>query len=256
MVVATTYLRRCIVHPMTATQWLSHPRLSIYLQATSGDHSLALDLYDWNAQVASACFRDVGHFEVLVRNRYADKLTAHSPDWTQTSSSLWTLESPPPQPNGVIAKQQAANRRSKNSLKTAHDSLSGSGQGPVVIPTSGQVIAELSFGFWQSLTLRVRDATLWKNVLSLAMPGLSRGHVHDRMVKLNHFRNRLAHWEPVFSNSTGLALRLTEFEGIFNEIDPDVAAWVGARSTVLETIDQCPLPALMAAPPSFLGRAL
>ncbi|MBM3714186.1 MAG: DNA-binding protein [Actinobacteria bacterium] len=256
MVSATTWLRRCSVHPMTATQWLSNPRLGVYLQATSGDHALALELYDWNAQVASACLRDVGHFEVLVRNRYADKLSAHDANWTSASSSLWTLESPPPQPNGVIQKQRKANRKSKESLTIAHASLTNPASGHVSIPTSGQVIAELMFGFWQSLTLPVRDATLWKPILSLAVPGLSRGHVHDRMLKLNRFRNRLAHWEPVFSNSTGLALRLTEFENIFTDIDPDVAAWVGTRSTVLETIDQCPLPALMATPTNFLGRAL
>lgn len=97
------------------------------------------------------------------------------------------------------------------------------------------------------LTASVRDATIWTPMLSEIFPGRSRGYVHDRMEKLNGFRNRLAHWEPVFSTTTGLASRLREFDQFFSEVDPEVAAWVGSHSRVVETVGRCPVPKLRTA---------
>lgn len=106
--------------------------------------------------------------------------------------------------------------------------------------TPGHVIANLTFGFWVALTRPEREATIWTPILSNVLPGRTRGHLHDAMDKLNRSRNRLVHWEPVFSTTTGLGTRLSQFDQIFREIDSDVADWVGRQSVV---------PSLLSSPP-------
>ncbi len=233
-------------NPLThavAERWLSTHRLGVYLNATGNDVEGALELYDWNAAVASACLRDVGHFEVLVRNRYAEQLTAKYPDWTSERSALWRLE------NGMQAaraKQAKANGKSRNSL----------GESARNAPTSspGHIIANLTFGFWVALTLPERESTTWTPMVSRVLPGRARGALHGPMVQLNRFRNRLAHWEPVFSTTTGLSRRLQEFDSLFKAIDPDVADWVGNNSEVLRLLNNPPAASVSVTVPSYLGH--
>jgi len=226
-----------------AEQWLSNPRLHVYLHQTSGSVPDALDLYDWNAEVAAACLRDLSHFEVLIRNRYSAALMSHHSDWTTPESAMWTLEVGIPQ---TREKQRRMNTGSSKSVRTARAKTNP--------PTSGHTIANLTFGFWMMLTAAPREATIWTPMLSSLFPGRSRGYVHDRMEKLNDFRNRLAHWEPVFSTTTGLALRLEEFSEFFSQVDADIAAWVGARSSVVETVKRSPVASLSIATPTYLGK--
>ncbi|KQM59281.1 MULTISPECIES: hypothetical protein [unclassified Agreia] len=214
----------------------------VYLNATSGSLPDALDLYNWNAEVAASCLRDLGHFEVLIRNRYSDVLNAHFPDWASPGSALWGRQAGIPL---TREKQRKLNAGSSSSVRAA--------RAKTTPPTAGHTIANLTFGFWMMLTASVRVDTIWTPMLSGIFPGRSRGYVHDRMQKLNDFRNRLAHWEPVFSTTTGLAFRLQEFDQFFSEVDPDVAAWVGTQSTVVDAVKRCPVSSLNIVAPTYLG---
>lgn len=191
--------------------------------------------------MTAACFRDFSHFEVLLRNRYAEQLDARHPDWTSTSSTLWRLETGLPQTRGEQAKQ---NKVSRSLLQTARN------RAPVGTP--GHILANLSFGFWANLTTAPRSSTVW-NIVKPVFPHMARGAVHDPIVRLNNFRNRLAHAEPVFSSTTGLAQRLTEFDQFLKRLDPSVAAWVGSRSEVLPLLRAQPSGVHITAP-SYLGQ--
>lgn len=212
----------------TAGRWLSSPRLGVYLQATANDLDAAMELYDWNAAVTAACFRDVGHFEVLLRNRYAEELQKHYPDWTRATSTLWTLENGY---EGTKLKQRAQNRASRKALEVAKELAPH--------PTPGHIVANLTFGFWVSLTKAPRTSTIWA-LVNPVFGGKTRGAAHDYMMQLNTFRNRLAHSEPVFSTTTGLASRLTELHDLLTLLDPDVTAWIGARSQVVAVLAKQP----------------
>lgn len=225
----------------SAEKWLSPHRYSVYMSAASGDRSGALHLYDWNSAVASACMRDIGHFEVLIRNRYAAELDTATADWTSPGSSLWTKESGI---SNTREKQRRSNSSSRKALRLAAQ------RAPA--PTAGHVIANLTFGFWTALTRPEREATIWTPLLSKVLPGKPRGHLHDAMVKLNKFRNRLAHWEPVFSTTTGLSARLRQFDQIFREIDADVAMWVGGHSAVPSLLADSPLKMLSIDTSAYL----
>lgn len=87
------------------------------------------------------------------------------------------------------------------SLQALEQARSGLGSGP----SHGQVVAALPFGFWTKLSHRDRTALFWNPILNNAFPtSPSRGEVHQLVARINTFRNRLAHSEPVFSNRTGL----------------------------------------------------
>lgn len=44
-------------------------RLAEYLAEVGGDAERAIELYAWNSRLAAECFADVGHLEILLRNR-------------------------------------------------------------------------------------------------------------------------------------------------------------------------------------------
>ncbi|WP_336662614.1 hypothetical protein [Leucobacter sp. USHLN154] len=95
---------------------------------------------------------------------------------------------------------------------------------------------------------------MFTDILDDLCPGKPRGSIHDRVCKLNRFWNRLAHWEPVFSTTTGLASRLREFEEFFNLVDPQVAAWVGSQSEVIETLKKCPVSGINLVDDAYSGK--
>jgi hypothetical protein len=223
--------------------WLSAPRFGVYLSRSGNDSTRALNLYQWNAQVASALLHDIGHLEVLVRNRYDPRLLSHYPDWTDPSSALWTLETGYTQ---TRASQRDSNRLSVKAITKARRGAS----------THGHVVANLSFGFWTALTQSERDATIWTPTLSGAYPGMTRGQVHNNMRKLNVFRNRLAHWEPVFTRTTGLMRQLNLMDDMFLALDVDVRNWVGANSKVPAVVAQMPETVLTPWTGSYLGSSV
>lgn len=227
--------------PSDAERWLSTGRLGIYTAATGGDLDRALELYDWNARATAACLHDIGHLEVLLRNRYDAHLTRHSPGWTSQYDALWTQTTGRPQTQTL---QMKANAISKTSLFKA-------GRGGAT--THGHIVANLTFGFWANLTLGERVDTIWTPILSPVFPGAARGPVHDSIRKLNIFRNRLAHWEPLFSATTGFMNQLDRIDELFFQLDPAIATWVGARSNVLRLVRTIPENVLGAQPTSYLG---
>lgn len=188
---------------------------------------------------------DIGHLEVLIRNRYDAALTATFPDWSSSRSKLWI------QQLGIQStreKQRYSNRESRKHLDEA------ARRAPRC--THGHIVANLSFGFWANLTRSERDATFWTPMLNRVYPGWTRGSIHDRMTKLNGFRNRLAHWEPMFSRTTGFARHLGYVDELFAAVDPDVSAWVDEHSTVVELLSAMPVPVLQGLHGTYLRTKL
>ena len=54
--------------PTAAVTGIGLARLQPYLRDSHGDRVGALALYEWNAQLAGAFWRDPGHLEVFLRN--------------------------------------------------------------------------------------------------------------------------------------------------------------------------------------------
>jgi hypothetical protein len=220
-----------------AEGWLSQPRLSVYLAHANNNLQTALALYLWSSQLATAAMSDTCHLEVGMRNGYDVHLTSAFPDWAiDAASALFRRTQGVPR---AAAKQADLNNGSLRALADASRNLSGH-------PTHGQVVAGLSFGFWTKLTEKDRTPTFWTPLLRHAFPpGTNRADVHDLAVKVNRFRNRLAHNEPVFSTRTGLRDRLADVDELFTLLNPAAAQFVREHSTVPGLIAQCPVPGLV-----------
>ncbi|WP_244931799.1 Abi family protein [Nocardioides sp. W7] len=225
-----------------AELWLSIPRLSRYLRVCAQDLDTALRLYAWNSEIAGAAFTDTCHFEVALRNVYDRELIKRYPNWAiDPSSRLFHREQGHPR---AREWQRKMNERSRRELEAAR-----SGHG--AHPAHGQVVASQMFGFWTKMTEKDRAAVFWNPMLSRAFPAkTSRSEIHDHVARVNRFRNRLAHNEPVFSSRTGLLERLDDVRHVFDLIAPSAAAWASTQSRVPELVAACPVPGLISRPSS------
>ncbi len=229
--------------PLTRAQfenWLSSPRAGRYLEAADDDLDIAIALYDWNSRVAAAAFTDSGHAEVALRNAYDRQMSGAVADWSlDPNLRLLGLVGGHPTSH---ERQRALNEESQKLVRAARSGLGA-------VPVHGRVIAALTFGFWTKLTDPKREPTYWTHMLNAAFPsGTSRGRIHDQVIRLNRFRNRLAHNEPVFSSTTGLADRLLDLNRLLGCVDPIAGRWIAAHSTVASVVSTCPVPGLVKLP--------
>jgi hypothetical protein len=126
-------------NPAAIRAVLSEPRIGTYLTATSGDETKAIALYEWNARVSAALLLPAHFAEVATRNAVADALESlYNSRWPWDAAFERSLPNPP--------WPTYSARRDLTQTRSHH-------------PTTGKVIAELKFAFWQKMfTARSRFA--------------------------------------------------------------------------------------------------
>ena len=169
---------------------LSSSRLSTYEQVQLNGINLnteqALKLYSWNAQISAAFFAPLHLCEVVIRNAVADALVhKYGANWPWNNSFEQSLPNPS---QGYSPRRDLINARG--------------GQ-----PTTGKVIPELKFVFWEKLLTRRFDDRLWIPFLHSVFPyyetNLSIAEMRSKLrfllEKVRGLRNRIAHHEPIIS---------------------------------------------------------
>lgn len=212
-------------------RWLSQPRHAVYLTASQGDPQLALELYEWNAEISAALLRDLAHVEVGLRNAYDRALSGRwpgPPHWTTAGipafAPLWRTRH---------GRRVDVNLRTRESLQRAVDSAGGHAAPP------GKVVAELMFGFWRFLSSSAHEKTLWVPALHRAFtPGTNRRDIDARIGRLHNLRNRVAHHEPLLRYD--IAGRATDAVSVARLIDPDLGRHLDATSRVMPLLPQRP----------------
>lgn len=134
--------------------WLSETRFARYLAEASGDRGRALDLYEWNLRIGAALMRDIAHIEVAIRNAYDQAMQQH---WHGTGH--WLLDPTSPVLTALWrtrdGRRSDMNARNRSAVTGARSRCGGASASP------GQVIAELSFGFWRHCNRRrTREGTV------------------------------------------------------------------------------------------------
>jgi hypothetical protein len=196
---------------------ISAPRFATYLRATGSDEQRALALYHWNVQISAAFMVPLHFCEVAVRNAVAESLeSVHGPRWPWSPGFHRSLPDPPHRysPHKELVAV-AANQ-----------------------PTTGKVVAELRFFFWQKMFTVRHDGRIWDRHLSRAFPALPdrlttahmRQTIHDEMDKIRDLRNRVAHHEPIFLRS--LADEYGRIRQVIHWRCPVAAAWVDRVQTI------------------------
>ncbi|MFD8782572.1 hypothetical protein [Kitasatospora sp. NPDC059599] len=202
--------------------WLSPARFSVYLASAGDDRTRALALYEWNAALTGSVLRDLAHFEVGLRNSYATAL-----DGTWSGGGHW-LQDPASPLRAPLMRTRGAgvqvdvNRVSRQKIDEAYRKL-----GQTAAP--GQVIAELSFGFWRYTSAKAREKTLWLPHLHHAFPTpTDRAELDGKISKLNDLRNRAAHHEPLLAEP--VAQRTQDIVDLARLLCPDLGAYIEATS--------------------------
>lgn len=215
------------ISPEEIDRWITPPRFRAFLEAADDDVAQATALYDWNICISAVFFEVIGYTEVLLRNAIDAQFSPVHHDQPARESWLCDQEILTPKSLEKVSDAICAIERMKKE------------------PTRARVVANLSFGFWRALLDRHYNQ-LWIDRLHRAFPNGtgSRKEVAGLMSRLNPFRNRRAHHEPVINAS--IEKRHVEFIELAGLIDAEAASWIAARSSV---------PAILAwRPPLDRGR--
>jgi hypothetical protein len=194
-------------------RWITPPRFRAFLEATNHEVAQATALYDWNICISAAFFEVLSYTEVLLRNAIDAQFAPIRHD--QPARESWLGD-----PEILTPK----------SLEKVSDAILGIERRKKE-PTRARVVADLSFGFWRALLNRDYNQ-LWIDRIHRAFPNGSgsRKEAAHLMSRLNPFRNRLAHHEPIINVS--IEKRHQELLELARLIDHDAAAWIEARSTI------------------------
>tara|TARA_A200000159_G_C7324973_1_gene340521 strand:+ start:773 stop:1429 length:657 start_codon:yes stop_codon:yes gene_type:complete len=180
---------------------LSVSRLSTYenvsFNGTPLNTEQALKLYSWNAQISAAFLSPLHLCEVVIRNAISDAIESQYGDkwpWSQA------FERSLPNPQKGYSPRRDLTDAKRGQL------------------TTGKVIPELKFVFWEKLLTQRFDQRLWNPYLQTVFPNHDatktipnmRNTLRSLLEDVRRLRNRIAHHEPIFAR---------DLEADFNNID-------------------------------------
>lgn len=164
---------------------ISPERWRTYKFAAGFHEETALRLYLWNAAIGQSFHFPLQTLEVALRNVTHNALKSlHGANWASDANCRHMLG---PQLDIDITKSE---RRHRNRYNAA--------------PTTPQIVASLSLGFWISLLRQGYHGTIWANNVQHAFPNLNIGEtmmdVSNVGTTIQDLRNRIFHQEPLIGH--------------------------------------------------------
>lgn len=163
---------------------ISKPRLSKYLQETGGDIEKALKLYLWNSKISQSLYFCLQTWEIAFRNKmnlffifkYGEKWP-----WSDAARRNFTGKD---------------RRKIEDCIARLERDLAPTS------PTTDQVVADLSVGFWVSqLGESYQAQYAWKSNIKFRIftnnQRITRSDASTISEDLLNLRNRVAHHEPI-----------------------------------------------------------
>jgi len=164
---------------------LSPARFARYLNAASGDETMAVELYAWNSKLSQSLYFPLQAWEIALRNRLNRFLC-----WKFGQS--WPYE-----------RDRALRQMTRSEVRRLEEAIDRQRQKRKThnVPTDA-VVADLSAGFWVALLTKSYDVPFtWRYNLPRVFPHggrLSRSDAATMCDSLLDLRNRIAHHEPIF----------------------------------------------------------
>lgn len=114
------------------------------------------------------------------------------------------------------------------------------------VRSTGKVIPELKFVFWQKMFTRRHDSRIWNPQLRRVMPNLAplqpvsilRKSIYSHLERVRRLRNRIAHHEPVFSR-----MLMDDYQAILMLVNyrcAVTAAWLDSTQKVSTIVEAKP----------------
>jgi len=211
---------------ITIPRVISEPRFRRYLDAENGDQRRALALYRWNSEISGALMFPMHMSEIAVRNGIHGALVRkYGERWPWVDAFEKSL----PNPGGRYYNPRKDLQRTRRGLST-----------------TGKLVAELKFAFWENMLTSRHDGRLWRTYLVVEFSGLpqdknfsaNRRHLHEEVEIIRNVRNRIAHHEPIFTRDL-----IAEYEIMIDVIKcrcPQTAQWVERTQKVVDLITERP----------------
>ncbi|NHN89453.1 hypothetical protein [Acetobacter conturbans] len=203
---------------------LSAPRFATYLAEKDGDKEAALELYLWNLKLSAAFFVPLQICEVSIRNSVVSAIElTYGANWPWEKGFEISLRNPP---HGYSPRRNLIELRK--------------------LPTSGKIVAELKFVFWEKVMTRGHDGAIWNAHFRSAFPHADprktiqelRAECHDSLFKIRDLRNRIAHHEPIFRRS--IQQEYDRIHKLVAWVDVTAATWLDTVQSVLSLNAQRP----------------
>jgi Abi-like protein len=235
---------------------ISAPRAGRYLAATTTggrqpDPEAALRLYEYNCRLSGAAWVTIGDIEITLRNIVATAVSDLHATVRPGGKHRWYDD-----PSWFPPERKWLTSEALLSIETAKKRLRDPGTDGSVRPHEGQIVAELTLGFWRYLLIARYEHTLWNPAIRACFAELShlsgsrsRKTVHQRVEALNYLRNRVAHHEPIYEpfrvpgRTDPLDPRavLDEATELIGWANPAASTWIASRSTFAEVQTTHPL---------------
>ena len=198
---------------------LSSQRLKTFEVATSvlPKERGALALYAWNAQVSAAMLAPLHICEVTLRNAVSDAIASvYGPTWPWNPAFI-----------GSLPSSGKWNMRSHLSGLTAAM--------PARTATTGTIIPEINFVFWEKMFTGRFDAQIWMHYLFSVLPNFDQNNtvqqarfkINQDLLKVRRLRNRIAHHEPILARN--LSDDLATLKELVGFRCLETAAWMDAN---------------------------
>lgn len=210
-----------VVKSKQKAQWiessLSIERLLPYMKSAGHDYEKAFHQYLYNARLSKSLLFPLHILEVTLRNRiqWVLKDAFNCDDWHENPTFIDMLK-----------------QRSKDGLQKAKSNAKSN--------AIDDVVASTTFEFWTFL-LHTNYSEFWRtNFSKLSHSGISRGQFFTLIKKINDFRNRIAHYEPILDQP--YHERYEDILKAISYISSEVQVWVKSHSTVELVIASQPAP--------------
>jgi len=201
----------------------SRARLQHYLTRTEGDQSAAMELYRWNVAVSGAFWQSLAYFEVALRNTLDERMSARHT--AHGRSSHWVFDDA-----RELGRDADGPHRHRQPYKDIAEAIRRvrRNQKPM---SAGQIISEVSFGFWHQLVSR-RQMFLWPDLAGAFphAPNRDQPTIQHPVARLREFRNRLGHHHRVWSEN--VQARYNDVLELAVYMDPDLKRFIDAHSLV------------------------
>lgn len=202
---------------------VSPERWRTYRFAAGFDDERALKLYLWNAAVGQSFHFPLQAAEVALRNVVHAALSAkYVPNWCSDAACRSMLGP---------ARDEDLGKAEKRYVKIYQRH-----------PTTPQLLASLSIGFWVSLLRKPYRTAIWKDHESSAFPNLGAGEtiadVSSLGTSVQDLRNRIFHQESLIKHN--LSQDYADILKLLGWICAETREWVRVHSSVPKVIRERP----------------
>lgn len=179
------------------TENISIDRLSSYKYDYSDSMDLILSRYIYNVQISESLYPIIAALEVALRNRLHNAIAI-------LKGTNWILKE--------INNQNVLSENERNILLDAYKKLKRKQN----TPSTGAIIAELTFGFWVNLCKKSYKNSLWdkQDFFSSVFPDFDNYFnsptwdktkiMFPELKEILRLRNRIFHHEIIINNKNGI----------------------------------------------------